>query len=93
MIIIDPKKAVGTIMARRQHKDGSTAEAPMKPEKATMEDGQPDGRLAAMQDFMAAHAEGSAQKMMEAMANFHDLHRMKSEQAEDTEPVVPSKEE
>jgi hypothetical protein len=93
MIIYDKKKAVSTIMARRQHKDGSTTMAEMKPERSTSEDGQPDGRHAAMQDFMAAHKEGSAQKMMEAMANFIDLHRMASETAEDTTPEVPTQPE
>ncbi len=90
IIIMDKKKAIGTIMSRRQHPDGSMSTAPMVPERATDEDGQPDGRLTAMQDFMAAHNEGSPQKMMEAMAAFHDLHRMKSEEAQDTEPDVES---
>jgi len=87
MIMFDKKKAMATIMSRRQHADGSMSEAPMKPEKASMEDGKMDGRHAAMEDFMRAHAEGSASKMVEAMVNFMDLHN--SHKAEDTEPEVP----
>ena len=93
MIIYDKKRAVATIMARRQNKDGSTSQAEMKPEKASTEDGSPDGRLTAAQDMLAAVSEGSAQKMMEAMAAFHDLHRMASEKAESTTPEVPAQPE
>ena len=90
MIIIDKKKAMATIMARRQHKDGSTSEAPMQPQRSTDMDGSADPRHAAAQDMLAAFHENDPQKLMEATANFHDLHRAHSEQAQDTEPEVES---
>ena len=91
MIIFDKKKAIATMMGRRQHKDGSTTEAPMKPEMAAKsEGGEIDGRHAAAEDVLMAIHEGSAQKMMEALANFHDLHRDASEKAQSTEPKVVS---
>jgi len=90
VIIHDRKKAVATIMSRRQHKDGSMTSAPMKPEASSALDGTPDGRHAAAQDILAAMDEKSPQKLMEALANFHDLHKMHSEQAQPSEPDVPA---
>jgi hypothetical protein len=55
----------------------------MLPEVSKNDDGTPDGRHAAMEDFMAAHRAGSAQGMTDAMANFVDIHN--SMQKQDTE--------
>ena len=93
MIIYDQKKAVGTIMASRKHSDGSTTTAAMKPQRSTAEDGEVDGRHAAAQDVIAAMDQKDPQKLMEAMANFHDLHRMHSETAQDTTPDVPEQQD
>jgi hypothetical protein len=90
IIIIDKKKAMATIMARRQHKDGSTTEAPMQPQRSTEMDGTNDPRHAAAQDMLAAFHENNPQKLMEAAANFHDLHRQHSETVQDTTPEVVS---
>jgi hypothetical protein len=46
----------------------------MKPEHVQMEPGEVDGRHTAMQDFLAAHQEGSAQRMSEALSNFMAIH-------------------
>ena len=63
------------IVGKRSDKGARTAEpTPMKPEVVKDEDGNPDPRHSAMQDFMAAHHEGSAAKMSEAMKNFIDIH-------------------
>lgn len=86
----DKKKAVSAIMSRRQHPDGSTSEAIMKPQRSTDSNGMTDPRHAAAEDMLAAFHENDPQKLMEAAANFHDLHKMHSEQAEDTEPDVPN---
>lgn len=73
MIIPDQKKAMMTIMAKRSP-NGEVDSAPMQPETSKDEEGEIDGRHAAAQDMLAAMHEKSAQKLMEAMANFHDLH-------------------
>lgn len=54
---------------------------PMKPEHVQSEPGELDGRHVAMQDFLAAHHEGSAQKMAEAMANFMAVHSSPSSES------------
>jgi hypothetical protein len=73
VIIPEHKKAITTIMARR-HPDGEVTAAPMKPEMVKGEDGEVDGRHVAAQDIMAAFHEKSPEKLMHALANFHDLH-------------------
>jgi len=75
MIMIDQKKAMATIMASRKNKDGSTDSAPMVPSAAQADDGSMDGRHAAAQDIISAMDEKHPGKLMEAMANFHDLHK------------------
>jgi len=46
----------------------------MKPEVVMDEGGEVDGRHLAAQEMIAAHKEGSAHKLMQAMMNFIDLH-------------------
>ena len=83
MIIYDHKKALATMMAKRDPKYGSKSVAPLKPEIAKNEDGSVDGRHAAAEDMLMAIHEKSAHKLKEAMANFHDLHMgMNSENPE-----------
>jgi hypothetical protein len=75
MLFDDHKKAITTIIGKRNQKGERTHEpTPMKMESVKTEDGMPDGRHMAMQEFMAAHHEGSPEKMMNAMSNFIDLH-------------------
>lgn len=75
MIFFDEKKKMQTIMSRRRKEGGEYSQAhEMKPEIVKTEDGEIDGRHVAMQDFMAAHAEKSPQKAMQALGNFIDLH-------------------
>lgn len=77
-----------TIMAKRNPGDGSVTAAPMKTELTKNEDGSLDGRHAAAQDAIAAFNEKSPQKLMEALANFHDLHEAaRSAPESDTEPT------
>lgn len=73
MFFDDDKKRVETIMSRRKP-DGAKSAAPMKVEVVKDEAGVPDGRHAAAQDIMMAHAEKSPQKLAEAMSNFMDIH-------------------
>ena len=74
MIIFDKKKAIQTLMAKRNPKTGEHMSAEMKPQHVSHESGEPDGRHAAMQDFLMGVHEKDPHKMMESMANFHDLH-------------------
>jgi hypothetical protein len=75
MFFGDQKKNIMTIVGKRDKMGNRTMEpTSMKPEEVRHEDGTPDGRHAAMEDFMAAHREGSAMKMAEAMKNFMDIH-------------------
>jgi hypothetical protein len=88
MIILDRKKAMMTIMAKRHPKDGTQTQAPMASEASKTEDGEVDGRHAAAQDIIAALHEKSPQKLMEALANFHDLHMAAASKPAD-EPETP----
>jgi hypothetical protein len=86
MIIYDKKKAITTMMAKRD-KDGNRSEAPMVPSEVKDEDGKEDPRHAAAQDVLSAMNEKHPAKLMEALAAFHDLHMMHKEsaKAEDAE--------
>lgn len=86
MIMFDKKKAMATIMSRRQHKDGSMTTAPMVPSAAQTENGMADERHSAAQDIMAAMEEKHPGKLMDAMMKFMDAHN--SHKAEDTTPKV-----
>lgn len=65
-----------TVMAKRGAKGGPmiSGPAPMKEEKSMTEPGEPDGRHVAAQDMIAAIHEKSPEKLMGALANFHDIH-------------------
>ena len=98
MIIHDKRKAMATIMASRKGKDSANVGpgTPVQPQRSMSEGGEIDPRHAAAEDVIAAMHESNPQKMMEALAAFHDLHRDASEKAEDTTPDVksgPAKEE
>lgn len=78
--MIDPKKAYQTVMAKRNPKgEALSGPAPMNAEVSKDEDGEMDPRHAAAQDVMSAMHEKSPEKLMQAMANFHDLHSMHKE--------------
>lgn len=85
MLIIDKDKAISTVMSRRREKDGSTSEASMKPSEVKSEEGEVDPRHEAAKDILAALNEKHPAKLMEAMAAFHDLHKMHSEQKDSSE--------
>lgn len=87
MMIFDHKKAMATMMAKRNPKDGIMSSAPMKPEIIKDEDGSMDGRHSAAQDMLMAIKEGSAEKLNQAMQNHHDLHMSMSDEG-DNEPEV-----
>lgn len=75
-----------TIMGKRHPKSGEMTAAPMAPELHSKDEaGEIDGRHAAAQDVLAAMHEKSPQKLMEALANFHDLH-MAAKESEANEP-------
>lgn len=76
MLMQDEKKAAMTIIRKRAEAGAPAMAAPMKQENVSDEDGMPDGRHAAAQDMIAAFHEKSAEKLMQAMGNFHDLHAM-----------------
>lgn len=73
-------------MAKRSAKGGEHIAGPaaMKSEVMMSEGGEVDGRHAAAQDVLAAMAEKSPIKMVQALANFMDLHH-----AESAKPEVP----
>lgn len=81
-MLFDQKKAITTMMARRKSNgDRSMGPAPMKPEIMKDADGEMDGRHAAAQDMMGAMHEKSPAKLMEAMANFIDIHSARKDAA------------
>lgn len=77
MIMLDKKKALETIMSKRNPQTGEVSSAPMAAQVSKSEEGEPDGRHAAAQDVIAAMNARDPQKLMEAMGNFHDLHAAK----------------
>lgn len=80
MLIHDKKAAVTLMMSRKSPKgEKLSGPTPVKPEISQTEPGEVDGRHTAMQDFMAGHHEGSAEKMAQAMSNFIDLHKSMTE--------------
>lgn len=86
MFFDDNKKAVSVIRGRLDQAGNRVAmRSPMKPEIIKTENGEPDGRHEAMQDFMNAHHEGSAEKMSQAMQNFITIHH-----AVEKTPVEPA---
>lgn len=76
MFIHDKKNAVTVMMRKRGPQGGEvlSGPTPMKSESVMDEEHMPDGRHEAMQDFLAGVHEKSPDKMMQAMANFHDIH-------------------
>lgn len=78
MFFDEAKKDATIIVAKRTGKGDKESSAPMKAESVKSEDGQPDGRHTAAQDIMAAIHEKSPEKLMQALANFHDLHSLES---------------
>lgn len=74
MFMFDKKRDMSSVMSQRKKGDTTFGPAEMKNEEVKSEDGEPDSRHLAMQDFIAAHHEGSADKAKEAMINFIDLH-------------------
>jgi len=81
MLLFDHKKAMATIVSKRNSKDGSMSSAPMKTEIAKDDDGSLDGRHSAAEDILMAIHEKSADKLNQALQNHHDLH-MSAEKAE-----------
>ena len=75
-MFFDDHRRASTIIRGKRNQKGERISSPtsMKPEISKNEDGSVDGRHAAMQDFLAAHHEGSAQKMSEALAHYIDIH-------------------
>jgi hypothetical protein len=74
MFFDEKKNQISTIISKRTPKGDKVSEAPMKNEVVKHEDGQVDGRHVAAQDIIAALHEKSPEKLMHALANFHDLH-------------------
>ncbi len=71
MILPDDKKRIATIISSRKGKGA----APMKTEMVREEaGGAPDGRFVAAQELIMAIHEKSAEKLMQALSNFQDLH-------------------
>lgn len=76
MMMWDRKKQIGTLIQKRREGGGPVeiSASPIKNEIVKDEDGMPDGRHLAAQDMIGALHEKSADRLMEALANFMDLH-------------------
>jgi effector-binding domain-containing protein len=78
MFLDDIKKNAMTIIGRRKPSGERTmAPTPMKAEEVKDKDGNPDARHIAAQELLAAHHEGSPEKMSQALASFIDIHMNK----------------
>lgn len=88
MFFEDARKTATTLIGKRDAKGNRThSPTETKMEVVKSEPGEMDGRHAAMQDFMAAHAEKSPMKMADAMKNFIDIHMATPEDS--GEPETP----
>lgn len=88
MFLDDHKKVATIIRGKRSAKGERLLDpTPMKAEVVKHENGEIDERHTAMQDFMSAHAEQSAGKMAEALANFLDIHQAMPSSVDDSEPA------
>ena len=85
-MMIDPHKAIATVMDRKRGKDASLErEAPMLPSEVKSKELEMDPRHEAAKDVMGAlHGKDSA-KLMESLAAFHDLHQMHKESSKASE--------
>lgn len=83
--MIDKKKAMQTIMSKRNPQTGEVSSSPMAAQVSKSEDGEPDGRHAAAQDILAAMHERDPQKLMESLANFADLHTIAKDKMKESE--------
>lgn len=83
----DKKKAMGTLIAKRKENGGprEVGPAPMQNEIVKDQDGELDGRHMASQDMLAAFHEKSADKLMQALSNFMDLHLAQPEKKDPRE--------
>lgn len=83
MFIDDAKKNAMTILSRRKSDGTKTIDAmPVKPEVTKDVDGSTDERHVAAEEMMAAHREGSAEKMSQALQSFIDIHMNKAQSPE-----------
>lgn len=74
----DKQKELTNLVSRRKPGGEKVFDAePMKNEEVKTEDHQLDGRHLAAQEAIAAMREGSAEKLMNSLANFMDLHSSK----------------
>lgn len=94
-MFFDDRKAITTIMSKRDGKGNVTmSPTPVKPESHKDEDRKMDGRHAAAEDILGAHHEKSPGRLMEALANFIDLHLHEAQgnkpEPEGKEPNRPS---
>ena len=87
-MFFDDHKKTAQIIVGRKKANGERVSEPteMQAETVKTEDGELDGRHEAMQDFLAAHKDNSPEGMMNALANFIDIHHSMAE--EDEEPEV-----
>lgn len=81
MLVHDKKAAVTVMMKKRGPKGGEvlSGPAPMKAAEAMDEDRMPNGKLEAAKDVLAAHHEKDPMKLMQALSNFHDIHKSEAE--------------
>lgn len=88
MFFDDHKRAITTILGKRNSKGERTMNpTEVKPESHVSEEGEVDGRHAAAQDILGAHHSKSPEQLMNALANFIDLHLHGKSNA----PEVPEK--
>lgn len=73
-MIIPDEKTMTLIMAKRNPKDGSSHKSEMKPQKSMNEGGEVDGRHAAAEDAISAMHNKDPHQLMQALANFMDMH-------------------
>jgi hypothetical protein len=78
MIMIDPRKAVASIITKRKGTPEPDVAAKLTEDTA----GELDPRHMAAEDVMAAFHSKDIHHLKEALANFHDLHMMHKEREE-----------
>ncbi len=76
-MFFDDNKRIATVIVGKRNSKGKRTETPMANEESKTEDGEIDPMHLAAEDIISAHHEKSPQQLMEALANFIELHQAK----------------
>ena len=78
-MFFDENKKIASVIVGKRNSAGKRTETPMKNEESKTEEGDIDPMHLAAEDIIAAHHDKSPQALMQALANFIELHHAKGD--------------